>query len=186
MTERPIILQDWEVRAFLAGRKTQVRRPMKPQPPRCFDPLRIPPGYLRHPFGTKLWVKETWWLSPSPAFTEGLGKAVVYRADPIPKTWGGYPMISYRWRPSVHMPRWASRLTLEVTNVRVERVQEISTADAIAEGMLNDGGGEYAIDGMTAAQVRFMDRWDTINQLRGYGWDKNPWVWVPDFKVVTP
>ena len=226
MTERSIILQGWEVRAALAGRKTQVRRVMKPQPLEnfsedCRTGVRTSYGWAwakdwrmlyapvtsRHvlsrcPFGVsgdRLWVRETWaqiWNQDGCLGEEGVcpcgGCHIEYKADTGAKYPGDWPADMGddpdcpKWRPSVHMPRWASRLTLEVTNVRVERLQEISTADAIAEGMLNDGGGEYAIDGMTAAQVRFMDRWDTINQLRGYGWDKNPWAWVPDCKVVTP
>ena len=71
------------------------------------------------------------------------------------------------WRPSIHMPRWASRITLEVVNVRVQRLQEITHEDARCEGF-------DSLDG-------FALLWDRINEKRGYGWHTNPWVWVVDF-----
>lgn len=102
-------------------------------------------------------------------------------------------------RVSIHMPRWASRITLEVTSVRVERVQDISEEDAIAEGVFRFTGNSLAgwpevecLDGRTffyhpetiAARVEFNTLWDSINAERGYGWDENPWVWVVEFERV--
>lgn len=83
-----------------------------------------------------------------------------------------------RWRPSIHMPRWASRITLEVTDVRVERVQDISEEDAIAEGFALAGcGGE--------GPVRTFSRmWDQINARRGYSWESNPFVWCVTFRRI--
>lgn len=96
-----------------------------------------------------------------------------------------------RWRPSIHMPRWASRITLEIVNVRVERVQDTSERDAIAEGI--DEWEEMFRCGPDSdpcwtrdARHAYAWLWDSINARRGYGWDVNPWVWVIEFKQVTP
>ena len=80
------------------------------------------------------------------------------------------------------MPRWASRLTLEIKSVRVERVQEISEADARAEGVER----AEATDGAPSYALGFSDLWDSINAKRGYGWDTNPWVWCIAFERVDP
>jgi hypothetical protein len=101
------------------------------------------------------------------------------------------------WKPSIHMPRWASRITLEIVNVRVERLQDISVSDIAAEGVTiehDDGQPGHAIghvdtpDGRryTTATGCFIYLWNKINAARGYGWDVNPWVWVIEFKRVTP
>ncbi len=98
-----------------------------------------------------------------------------------------------RWRSSTHMPRWASRITLEVTDVRVERVQDISVKDALDEGMNIDnlscpdelcGGGHGCPRCEQYAVTMFEDLWDGINEKRGFGWDVNPWVWVAACKKV--
>lgn len=83
-----------------------------------------------------------------------------------------------KWRPSIFMPRWASRITLQVTDVRVERLRDISEDDAWDEGP-SDCMGPLDIDG----RVLFKGLWDSINAKRGYGWDTNPWVWVVKFEV---
>ncbi|MCZ2075333.1 MAG: hypothetical protein LC130_10090 [Bryobacterales bacterium] len=101
--------------------------------------------------------------------TFGLGKYSDIRS-------GEYPSYRYGWRPSIFMPRWASRTTLEITDVRVERVQDISEEDAWAEGVRPESG--FAI----AAYTKL---WDKINAKRGYGWDLNPWVWVLEFKRLN-
>lgn len=86
-----------------------------------------------------------------------------------------------KWKPPIHMPRWASRLALEVTAMRVERLQEISEADCLAEG-----GWAYANLPIHKAPCRsFQEAWDTINGKK-YPWSSNPWVWVIEFKPVTP
>lgn len=83
-----------------------------------------------------------------------------------------------RWRPSIHIPRWCSRITLRVKDVRVERVQEISEEAAITEGFPRDEWFDrYALDW-------FETLWDSINGKRGFGWESNPWVWVVEFEVV--
>ena len=101
-----------------------------------------------------------------------------------------FDIDSLKWRPSIHMPRWASRITLEVLSVRVERVQDISEEEAKAEGCVNDvkllyGQMAGPIDyiGLYATE-RFETLWDSINAKRGYSWDLNPWVWCVDFKRV--
>jgi hypothetical protein len=96
------------------------------------------------------------------------------------------------WKPSIHMPRWASRITLEVTGVRVEQLQGISYEDAISEG-IHDHAATCPDDRsdetpeQTARRLRWPQRqyeslWDSLNAARGYGWDTNPWVWVIEFK----
>jgi hypothetical protein len=93
------------------------------------------------------------------------------------------------------MPRWASRITLEITNVRVERVREISEADAKAEGINISSGDAFPYGSTTSenggpwcntAVLAFMGLWDSINVKRGYGWDVNPFVWVIKFKRIEP
>jgi hypothetical protein len=91
---------------------------------------------------------------------------------------GQMPPFGKRWRPSIHMPRWASRITLTITDVRVERVQDISEADAKAEGVLMDDPDAIFYSGM------FAHLWNTIYHKRGLGWDANPWVWVIHFRVA--
>lgn len=96
------------------------------------------------------------------------------------------------WCPSIHMPRWASRLTLEITDVRAERVQAISEADARAEGVErhdDDGATYYGPfgKGHASAVVEFRRLWDSLNAARGHGWDANPWVWAITFRrLVAP
>ena len=132
--------------------------------------------------GDRLWVRETW------ATTEQSGvhpsdAELVYRAtDP-----GWESMEGWRWKPSIHMPRWASRITLEGTGVRVERLRDISEADAIAEGITWNQGivqSGYGIDLSTthvSARGAFRELWESI-----YGpgsWNLDPWVWVTSFKM---
>ena len=85
------------------------------------------------------------------------------------------------WVPPIHMPRWASRIDLEITAVRVERVGDISTKDCEAEGMDWDGPC-----GLNVVLEKYMDLWDSINAKRGAGWDTNPWVWVIEFRRIKP
>lgn len=177
MTERPIIFSGDMVRAILDGRKTQTRRVMKPQP----SPADVFVGdhglgmgpQFRCSYGQsgdRLWVRETW-------ACECCGRTLEYRA-----VHGRCEGLSYRadggtggssgWRSPIHMPRWASRLTLDITEVRVQRVQEISEEDAVAEGV--------------DIWADFRPLWDSINAKRGFGWDVNPWVWALTFKPVPP
>ncbi|MCA8037066.1 hypothetical protein LGM46_29285 [Burkholderia arboris] len=104
-----------------------------------------------------------------------------------------YAKESRGWTPSIHMPRWASRITLEITGVRVERLQSISESDAIATGIetfetddpdLHGMWRDSSEEGMASGNPigSFLTLWDGINAARGYGWDQNPWVWAIDFR----
>jgi hypothetical protein len=209
MKERPVIFNAESVRAILAGRKTQTRRVAKNVPGwvtafgfSAFTPKGKWSGRGSHPTdgpgesffrcpygqpGDRLWVRETWWQAEKPG--GGVGVPFVYYdaeqcggPDLIgPSREWDYSTAPGRWgrRPSIHMPRWASRLTLEVTAVRVERLRDISEADARQEG-LQDHYGEVPF---SSNVQRFADAWDRLSAKRGFGWDANPWVWVIGFGV---
>ena len=260
MKERPIIFSPEMVRAILEGRKTQTRRPLKPQPhpeawsiihhrkedspdyvtwinpfgkavcpygrpgdrywqsgmppadgwyyvkglaeshpvwlrrvlPGDYPNQKVEPGLLwgyderddpeaieieglsletvqwKRP-GDRLWVREGWYAMISPA----LQSRPIYRAT--------YPILALssekpKWRSPIHMPRWASRITLEITGIRVERVQDITEGDCIAEGIKAHWKSE--------AKDIFQDIWDSIYAKKGFGWDQNPWVWVIEFERI--
>lgn len=224
MAERPMLMSAPMVRAILAGTKTQTRRVVKPQPlgdkPRSawfepgvmgWAPPEIPSQAwhrVRCPYGQpgdRLWVRETFMDLQGTGVehrdSAGNRQRYAYAADTRPGSYGDECRKDYglKWRPSIHMPRTASRILLEVTAVRVERLQDISESDAMAEGITtiwpdgprDDGGpNHYTVDvdhghlnGSTAATVYRM-LWEWIN---GEGsWDANPWVWVVEFKRVTP
>lgn len=172
---KPIIMQSWGVRATMKGKKTQTRRIIKPQPSNMDDKLRR--SYVesdalwKYPVGSMLWVRETW--AP---FPDDPPWRAEYKADgEIGEDGQHVPMWSKRWRPSIHMPRWASRLTLRITDVRVQRLQEITEEDAIAEGC------EYK-PGMTCRNV-FAALWDSINGKRAT-WSSNPWVYAISYEIV--
>jgi hypothetical protein len=91
---------------------------------------------------------------------------------------------SIKWRPSIHMPRWASRINLEVTNIRVEMVQDIPDGDISEEGIRCPIGYLDYPELTDMAENSFRDLWNSINKKRGFGWDENPWVWVVEFRRV--
>lgn len=198
--ERPILFSGSMVRALLDGRKTQTRRIVKNVDPEIFPycvtfdeknglpaitfsddvgdcvTSRIVATCRQGKPGDRLWVRETLLQD-----TEGY----IYRADgdfeENAKILGG-------WVPSIHMPRCASRILLEITNVRVERLNEISEEDAIAEGIKNYENGTYGLDDPGCCMgvkpsVAYMRLWNHIN-CQG-SWDINPWVWIIDFKVIS-
>lgn len=219
MKERPIVFTGEMVRAILEGRKTMTRRPVKPQPrkfsperERQWNPHAIPPGgslpehwswwegpahgpsmYHRAkcPYGKpgdRLWVKETYRYHPE---DKPLGDQmpIDYAATPI----SGDGFLGLKWKSSRFMPRWASRILLEIVSVRVERVQEISRGDAGLEGMcfLSDINWNKVHKGLNVIQKHhwpeenFSRYWDTIYAKNPESqWDANPWVWVIEFKVV--
>lgn len=198
--ERPILFTTAMVRAVENDAKTQTRRvvvPTQTKPriaPLIMEPYiwqgqqeldddGLPCWLGAHPdyptgekwfscpyggVGDRLWVRETW--------THHFGR-LLYRADCDPKS---YEYGAKGWKPSIHMPRRLSRLTLEIMGVRVERVQDITEEDAIAEGMQAPG-----IPAAITNRTAFARLWDTINAKRGYSWAVNPWVWVIEFRRLT-
>lgn len=178
MRERPILFSGPMVRAILAGTKTQTRRVVKPQPAGEW----ASPGRSSCPYGRpgdRLWVRETFGhFERSEGFKPGC--AVFYRAD-------GNCLKLEPWRPSIHMPRWACRLVLEISAIRMERLQAISEADAIAEGAsFHDGLGvghsgwrhDFG-DVHATARDAFARLWRDLNGPDS--WSANPWVWVVEF-----
>jgi hypothetical protein len=204
--EHGIIFSGPMVRAILEGRKTQTRRIVKFSKPftnssswsyvykskdggfawtdvdeTClnhngmFEVIISRPG-KQCPYGTigdRIWVKENFWMDQS-------GGVWIYKAGTLnvsdpdwpPTNCGGTSV------PSIFMPRWASRITLEITNIRVQRLQEITEEDIKAEGLshLNKLGYHYA----------FGQGWNHLNEKRGFRWDSNPWVWAISFKRISP
>jgi len=150
--------------------------------------------------GDRLWVRETFYQGVSSCIDEN-GDALASRTRDVRyvEEEDRRPTCGNTWqkRPSIHMPRWASRILLEITDIRVERVQDTSYDDMTAEGVDTSGPvcGEILMlmthtDNMDDAQSVmhrdcWADLWDTINEEKGFGWDVNPWVWVVEFKVIT-
>ena len=139
--------------------------------------------------GDRLWVREThyrcgqWRMNgftktgrPKWSFDTGTFTTAFYSDAPPSVITMGREYVGWYKRSSIHMPRWASRITLEITEVRVERVQEISPPDIVAEG--------YDSFGIPSGAFWFKDLWDSLNAKRGYGWDANPWVWCLTFKLL--
>lgn len=183
---RPILFSGPMVRALLAGRKTQTRRIVKPQPrPLCshVEPFRGEGGgwiagdntgrIFHCPYGKPgdlLWARETW--GDDKQFGGKLYRATHEGDDPI----------GSGWRPSIHMPRSASRLTLELTGVKIERLNDISKADVIAEGITERDGGPIE-DAVCGWHEPYAALWEKLN---GAGsWEANPWVWALAFRVHT-
>jgi hypothetical protein len=185
MKERPILFSAPMVRAILAGTKTQTRRVMKPQPlsvdggvPFGNAPkwAHAEPGsaVMRCPYGKRgdrLWVRETWAYGiHALASSHDEDGPFCYAA-----TDSKMSRLCTKWRPSIHMPRHASRIKLEVTSVHVERLQDISEADALAEGV-NSLPAETRL---LTPRLDYVALWNAIN---GPGsWEANPWVWVVEF-----
>lgn len=131
--------------------------------------------------GDRLWVREKHGIQLEP-YDELPKGEVVYAADwPTDATFqfeGG----GSAWRPSIFMPRWASRITLEITGVRVERLQEISSDDAYDEGYPKIRPNQWKIKW---PRMWFAEYWDSLNLRTSYSFESNPWVWVIEFKVVS-
>jgi hypothetical protein len=196
MKERPILFSAPMVRALLDGSKTQTRRVVKPRDLAWMDEhqgLREANNATRCPYGQpgdRLWVRETHapqadcWGSWERWLRGAGGEAPIlhYAADFKPfQNDNGFvirkPFIE-KWRPSIHMPRWASRIDLEVTGVRVERLQDIGESDCYAEGIRH---ADVWGDGTAVGFYRTL--WEQIN---GAGsWAANPWVWVIEFRRIA-
>lgn len=227
MTERGMIFNGEMVRAILDGRKTQTRRPIKWKQTRFTEIGEREDGSkwlwsedaehacdFWHPcpfgaVGDRIWVRETFCTVDDTQY--GGGKWVDYRATPKfeashPAGWDCAPndAKALKWRPSIHMPRWASRILLEITDVRVERLNAISEEDAQSEGVHTEVWDQTVVARNYAARDEFFQFWSEdmphyveMNQLYRssftslwesiYGaenWLANPWVWVIEFKRV--
>ena len=198
MKERPILFSGPMVRALLAGTKTQTRRVIKPQHLAFFnqDAAAMLSDWNERPLpygqtGDRLWVREAWglhaygddtdWLKGGCTAMDLDDHVIAYRAD-----WGPL-QDGCHWRPSIHMPRAASRITLEITGVRVERLQDISFTDAAAEGLhyTSERLDRWSADGSlwhATPQQAYRALWESINGPDS--WDANPWVWAIEFKRV--
>jgi hypothetical protein len=198
--EKPILFSAPMVKAILDGTKTQTRRIMKPQPeyfeqyphwrwttpqlrkdglgPFAIDSGDRPGMFGKYVPGETLWVRETWGPRTEQGKPVESRHYVKYRADFIddspPADGMDWHTYEDKWRPSIFMPRWASRITLEITDVRVERLQDISEDDACSEGVTLSIPDEQTYYG------QFRVLWSKIN---GDGsWESNPWVWVVSFR----
>lgn len=204
--ERPILMSAPMVLAILSGRKTQTRRVVKQPNrrdgvklvPELLQQIGVGSACPYGEVGDRLWVKETFQIETNHNCTD-----VVDAPDkPLgPVAWNDdepegdryYKCARYRasepdtelvnddgetqpWRPSIFMPRWASRITLEITDVRIERLQDITEADVLAEG--------FEFDGWNTPESLFRSTWDKLNAKRGYPWESNPFVWRIAFRRV--
>ncbi len=204
MTERGMIFNGEMVRALLDGRKTQTRRPVKfPVHDKNLGcelagnelAGELSAGnYLNSAFGKpgdRIWVRETWADAGASA-----PYLKLYRAnypEHVPSIYENVPPAEeIRWTPSIHMPRWASRILLEITDVRVERLNAISEEDAEAEGIdmealydsqdCYDCIADHNMTGRPTVTGAFKYLWESIYGEEG--WKSNPWVWVIEFKRV--
>lgn len=197
--ERPILFSAPWCEPFWMAKKTQTRRVCKvaERYALSFVVDADEPGYFGDeedevifscPYGKpvdRLWVRETWQHENYPWGPYDPDNAVFYRADYIDDELGidlekSRDGIRRKWNPSIHMPRSASRILLEVTNVRVERLRDISEEDAIAEGVIPSIVGSD-LDHLKY-RAGYQTLWESIN---GHGsWDLNPWVWVVEYRVL--
>lgn len=193
MKETPIIFSSEMVSAILGRHKTQTRRVIKPTNETRWlvsPELEWADSYVTNPDnglinycpygkkGDQIWVRETWRVNGNEHDYAIASKDEVFYK--VSEPWNTEP----KWKPSIFMPRWASRIQLEVEGVRVERLQDISESDAMAEGvqycLVPEHHGCYGNEAICA----FSDLWDQINAQRGYSWASNPWVWVIEFDMI--
>ena len=205
---KPILFKSEMVRAILDGSKTQTRRIIKNSinPPidylsfldSCFNDKDFPiDSTIR--VGSKyqvddiLYVRETFRpFSNITMRTEDVG--IEYKADGQRIKWfaeveDAYSAFDNKWKPSIFLPKKFSRIFLKVVDVRVERIQEITETDAVAEGVKPFGLHAYTCYNnddysFPYAKDSFYSLWDSINSKRGYSWESNPWVFVYEFKRI--
>lgn len=194
MAIKPILFNTEMVRAIMDGRKSCTRRMVKPQPN---EKHTYPLGFVtdstekkevgcfgfgineysgsiqyakpQYQPGDILYVRETW----GHPISLNSNKQYVFRADKIAES--GFKNDSHIWHPSIHMPKEAARIWLKVTDVRVERLQDMTDDDAEAEGCFD----------YTSTALGFPNVWDSIikkSDLDSYGWNANPWVFVIEFE----
>lgn len=187
--QKPITFSAPMVKAIIAGAKTQERIVVDPQPDRVIgiDPYWFEGGFrlyksaanqLRCAYspGDTLWVRESFFAYTQTTYSHtGVSRSnnVRYKAD------GGILLNGNKWLPPSRMPRWASRVSLYITGVRVQRIQDISEEDAWAE-CPSDCMGPLDIDG----RLLYRDLWDSTNSRRVHTWESNPWVWVITFEPI--
>lgn len=200
MTDKPIIFSAPMVRALLDGRKTQTRRVIKPRRHASLfdgswaDNYVLDPGNaewreceIKFRIGDRLYVREAWHAARSLDSTKP--RDIPRDADiEHAATARNYAEIGLKGkpRPGMFLPRWASRLTLIVTDVRVQRLQEISPEDAHDEGTgyIDRDGIDHCAGGHPSYSVSaYHDLWNSLNAKRGFGWETNPWVVALTFDV---
>lgn len=218
MKEKPILFNGEMVRAIMDGRKTQTRRIIKPQPDLKLVGCDSYPSYkvndawqsgfidVSCPFGRigdELWVRETmysdgdgWWFPASGEFY--FEDSCTKEKEKKISDWCNHQEKMNRITvPSIHMPRWASRIQLRITDIRVERVQDINDDGVEAEGIdssesdygnlcqnIIDSGYHHDVDRNSADIACFKKLWDSINRKREYSWESNPYVWVIEFERI--
>lgn len=204
MSEHPILFSGSMIEAILEGCKTQTRRVIIPQPPGYCDYFQRrgdQPGHFRgymspgeptdflvksrygNP-GDILWVREKWqaqntsnqWWHEVPKEDRPLWNWAW--TNPVHPAYEATPP---KWLPSIHMPREACRIELEIMDIRIEQVQKITWEDCIAEGAPFHSSDALVED---HAIMWYSELWNSINTARGYGWDVNPWVWVIEFRSI--
>jgi hypothetical protein len=192
MKDRPILFSAPMVRAIVNGTKTQTRRVVKPRKDPDYG-CHLAPSEIagdEHqarlcPYGKpgdRLWVRETW--NTSALCLPPISEPYIYAADLGPTGVGRW---AANWKPSIHMPRAASRISLDIIAVRVERLQDISRDDALAEGIVQGYGGFGLPDGShfhaADPRISYWSLWDAIN---GQGaTEANPWVWAVSFNAAV-
>jgi len=178
-----ILFKQPMIKAIINGSKTQTRRVIKPQPA-SDETMSSGFSLLFHPryrVGEVVYIKEAWatyranddWTIPQIPKTA----TVFYKLDDP----DGFSPIG-KWRSPLFMPAWAARYFIKITDVRTERLEEITEDDAQSEGVTRPPN--YSLT--PHYQQWFRVLWDTINKQKGYGWDDNPWVWVYCFELASP